>query len=327
MLDLSGSPTRRRLLAGATAGLAATLAGCGGTVGRLGSMLGDGGDLDPETPGVASYRVRRGDTLIELARRFGLGYVELAAANPGVDPWKPRRGSRLVVPTARLLPRGPREGVLVNLADMRIYDFGARRGGGALRAGYPIGIGREGHRTPLGTTRVVGKTVAPTWRPPPAVRAEKPELPAVVPPGPDNPLGSHALYLAWPTYLIHGTNIPWSVGRHASNGCVRLYPEHITEFFAAVPVGTPVTVVHEPIKLGRLPDDGGGELYLEAHPSERQADELEETRSFTPEVPKGIMRRLAREAGPNARRIDWAVATRAVLERRGCPVRLTTAAA
>jgi L,D-transpeptidase ErfK/SrfK len=172
---------------------------------------------------------------------------------------------------------------------------------------------------------VVRKAAAPTWRPPASVRAERPELPPAVPPGPDNPLGSHALYLDWPEYLIHGTNIPWSVGRHASNGCVRLYPEHVPLLFASVPVGTPVAFVHEPVKLAR---DAGGDLWIEAHPSESQAGEIEDRRSFTPEVPPGVMRRIARAAGREAAaRVDWDLAERAVLERRGIATRLTTAPA
>lgn len=309
-------PTRRHLLAAAGVGVSALLGGCSQSLTSWVGALFDG--LEPGGEGYGIYRARKGDTLIELARRYRLGYVELAAANPGVDPWQPPEGAPLVIPTVRLLPRGRREGLLVNLADMRLYHF---PGDGQPHAHYPIGIGREGYLTPRGTTRVVRKAADPVWRPPASVRAEKPELPPVVPPGPDNPLGSHALYLAWPSYLIHGTNIPWSIGRHASNGCVRLYPEHIPLLYAAVPVGTRVEVVHEPVKLGWI----GEELYLEAHPSMRQADEIEDWRGFTPEVPKGIMRRIAREAGKAAGRIDWERAKQAVLERRGYAVRLTAA--
>lgn len=314
-------PTRRGLvLAAAGMGLAASsLAGCGAGLPRGGLAAGREQELGPGDEGFALYRVRRGDTLIDLAPRFGLGYVELAAANPGVDPWEPPRGTRLVVPTVRLLPPGRREGLLVNLADMRLYHF---PGGGRPHRHYPIGIGRDGHPTPRGSTTVVRKAVAPPWRPPASVRAEKPFLPAVVPPGPDNPLGGHALYLGWPEYLIHGTNLPFSVGRHASNGCLRLYEEHIAALHRAVPVGTRVSVVHEPVKLARI----GAELWAEAHPSLRQADEIEERRAFTPEVPRGVMRSIARAAGPEAGRIDWELAKRVVLERRGCATRLTATA-
>ena len=309
-------PTRRHLLTAAAAGLPALLGGCAAPA--LWHRFAAGDDLEPGGDGYATYRVRPGDTLVDLAPRFRLGYVELAAANPGVDPWRPPRGARLVVPTLRLLPSGPREGVLVNLADMRLYRFPS---GGAPHADYPIGIGRDHHLTPLGASEVVRKAAAPTWRPPPAVRAEKPWLPAAVPPGPDNPLGGYALYLAWPEYLIHGTNLPGSVGRHASNGCVRLYEEHIAVLYAATPVGTRVAVVHEPVKLARR----GGELWIEAHPSLGQADEIEDRYGLTPAVPPGLMRRIAREAGAAAGRIDWGLAERVVLERRGCATRLTLA--
>ena len=316
--SVAARPTRRHLLtAAAGAGLSTLLGGCslGGLSGWVGSIF---DDLEPGGEGYAIYRARKGDTLIELARRFRLGYVELAAANPGIDPWLPPPGAPLVIPTTRLLPRGRREGLLVNLADMRLYHFPDPS---LPHAHYPIGIGREGYLTPLGATRVVKKTADPTWYPPASVRADKPVLPPAGLPGPDNPLGSHALYLAWPSYLIHGTNIPWSIGRHASNGCVRLYPEHIPALYASVPIGARVTVVHEPIKLGWI----GDELYMEAHPSLRQADEIEDRRSFTPEVPKGIMKRIAREAGKAAGRIDWELAKQTVLERRGYAVRLTLA--
>jgi L,D-transpeptidase ErfK/SrfK len=315
--DCVAHPTRRHILRFASLALPALLGGCGagGMVGRLTASWFD--DLEPGGDGYALYRVRRGDTLVDLAPRYRIGYVELAAANPGVDPWQPAPGTKLAIPTTRLAPRGQRKGLVVNLADMRLYHFP----GGAPEGHYPIGIGRDGHPTPLGTTRVVRKAVAPTWYPPPEVRAEKPYLPAMVLPGPDNPLGGHALYLGWPTYLIHGTNLPGSVGRHASNGCLRLYEEHIAALHAVVPVGTPVRVVHDPIKMAM--EDG--DLWLEAHPSLAQADELEERYAFTPEVPAGIMKRIAREAGPAAGRIDWELIKRLVLERRGCATRVTIA--
>lgn len=309
-------PTRRQWLGLAGAGLPLLLGGCGagGLTGRLAAWS---DDLSPGGDGHALYRVRRGDTLIDLAPRFRIGYLELAAANPGIDPWQPPRGAKLVVPTMRLEPSGPRKGLLVNIADKRLYHYPK----GAPPAHYPIGIGRDGHRTPLGSTRVVRKAVAPTWYPPPEVRAERPELPAVVPPGPENPLGGYALYLGWPAYLIHGTNLPGSVGRHASNGCLRLYEEHIAALHAAVPIGTPVKVVHEPIKMAMRE----GELWVEAHPSLAQADEIEERWAFTPEVPAGIMKRIAKAAGPEAGRIDWDLVKRLVLERRGCATRVTIA--
>ena len=178
-----------------------------------------------------SYRAAYEDTLLEVARRFKLGYVEMVAANPGTDPWLPGEGTEVVLPTVHLLPDAAREGIVINLADMRLYYFPEPNG---PPRSYPIGIGRDGLTTPLGTTEVVRKRKDPTWHPTARMREEDPELAEVVPPGPDNPLGSRAMYLGWPTYLIHGTNKPWGIGRRSSSGCIRMYPEDAEELFDLV---------------------------------------------------------------------------------------------
>ena len=167
---------------------------------------------------LSTYATRAEDSLPELARRFGVGYVELAAANPEVDPWLPGEGTQLVIPTAHIFPAGSRQGIIINLAEMRLY-FWPRAG---EPMSFPIGIGTDDRETRMGRTRIVRKQAHPTWFPPPSVRAEKPELPASVPPGPDNPLGDYALYLDWPRYVVHGTNKPYGVGRRVSAGCIRL---------------------------------------------------------------------------------------------------------
>ncbi|GBD43392.1 putative L,D-transpeptidase ErfK/SrfK [bacterium HR40] len=264
----------------------------------------------PADAAFAVYRARHEDTLIELARLFRLGYVELQAANPGVDPWLPREGTAIRVPTRHLPPEAPRRGLVVNVGDMRAWYYD--KDGKSVRS-WPIGIGREGHDTPLGTTRIVKKQELPTWYPPPSVRRERPELPRAVPPGPDNPLGSHALYLGWPAYLVHGTNIPWSVGRRQSNGCIRLYPEDIVELYALVDVGTPVTVVDQPVKVAWL----SGRLWVEAHPTRDQADELEQRGSFTPVDDRAALARVLRMAGKHRERVDLAAVERILAERRG----------
>lgn len=261
--------------------------------------------------------VTEADTLVEIARRHGLGFVELRAANPGIDPWLPPPGHRLVLPTAHVLPEAPREGVVVNLAEQRLYYFPP--GGGAAES-YPVGIGRQGWRTPLGRTKVVRKRANPTWYPPASIRAESPELPAAVPPGPHNPLGAFALNLGWDGYVIHGTNKPGGIGRRVSHGCIRLYPEDIERLFENVPVGTPVTFVDQPIKLGWWQ----GELYLEAHPTQPQADEIEVQGTFPAEgTPAELPWKVVRAAGDEADRLDWSVIDRVVAERRGVPVRVT----
>ena len=149
------------------------------------------------------------DTLLDLARANSLGYVEMIAANRGIDPWVPGESTPVVLPTAHILPDAERQGLVVNLAEHRLYYFGPP---GTEPATFPLGVGREGWSTPLGTTEIVRKKERPTWFPPESIRAKNPDLPKAVPPGPHNPLGSHALYFGWPRYLIHGTNRPWESG-------------------------------------------------------------------------------------------------------------------
>ena len=262
---------------------------------------------------IRHYRTKREDTLIDLARQANLGYVELIAANPGVDPWIPGEGTEIILPTAHILPAGPHEGILINLADMRLYYF---PGGGRPIESYPIGTSRDDWSTPLGNTKVVRKSTNPTWFPTPSIRKDDPTLPARVPPGPDNPLGKFAVYLGWPAYLIHGTNKPEGVGRRVSRGCIRMYPEDIARLFPRVAIGTPVTVVYQQVKLGWR----AGELLIEAHPDRAQADQMEETGTFKEaEVPE-LAHFVARAAGDRAELIDWDVVHRAVAQRRGIPV-------
>lgn len=262
-----------------------------------------------------TYTVKEEDTFLDIARHYGLGYIELRAANPGVDPWAPTPGEQLVIPTFNLLPRAPQQGIVVNLGDMRMYYF---KNPGQPPLTYALGIGAEGLDTPLGQTTVVRKSAYPSWYPTERMKKLKPYLPAAVAPGPSNPLGTHAMYLGWPTFLIHGSNKPWGIGRRVSSGCMRMYPEDVIEIFDQIPVGTKVTIVDQPILVGWL-EDG---LYLEANPSKTQGEEIEITgvhtvRPLTPELRKVI----ADAAGPEAEsRIDWDAVDSAVRERRGYPV-------
>jgi len=251
------------------------------------------------------------DTLVDLAPALEVGYVELLAANPGVDPWLPKGGTRLVVPRARLLPSGPREGIVVNLGDLHLYYFEK----GRPPRVYPIGIAKDGYETPIGVTTVKSKREKPTWIPGPSARADG--KPARVEPGPDNPLGEHALYLGWPSYLIHGTNEPRGVGRHSSRGCIRLYPEHIAELYARVEPGTPVRVVNEPVKLGRI----GGMLFIEANPDADASLELDETGKLpAAPLPADLRARVTRAAGKDAPHIDWPRVEGAARRRTGVPI-------
>ncbi len=261
------------------------------------------------------HRVQKNETLIDIALKEGLGFVELRAANPGVDPWIPKVGQTLVLPTAHLLPDAPRRGIVINLAEQRLYYFPRRR----PPVTFPVGIGRAGCETPTGETRIVRKRERPTWVPPASVRAERPDLPAAVPPGPWNPLGGHALDLGWESLVIHGTNQPLGIGRRVSHGCLRLYPADIAALFDAVEVGTPVRIIDQPVKFGW----SGGELYLEVHPTQTQADELEAEGRVTPEPVFGLDAKLLRAAGETAVRLDWRTIEVIARERRGIPIRVT----
>jgi len=217
-------------------------------------------------PQVVSARAE--DTLSDIARRFNLGYEEIVSANPGVDPWLPRAGTEIVLPTQFVLPDAPRRGIVVNLAAMRLFYYPKPKPGEQQRViTHPLGIGRVEWKTPEGTTKVVAKKAAPAWIPTPSIRKEHAAngdpLPKVVPAGPDNPMGSHVLRLSWPAYAIHGTNKPPSIGLRGSHGCLRLYPEDIVQLFHEVPVGTPVTVVNQPQLIGWR----GDQLYFQAYPA------------------------------------------------------------
>jgi L,D-transpeptidase ErfK/SrfK len=279
---------------------------------------GGAGLLDPyggirET---TSYRATYEDTLLDVARRFSLGYVEIVAANPGTDPWIPGEGTSVVLPTLHLPPDAAPEGVVINLADMRLYYFAEP--GGAMQS-FPIGIGRDGLLTPLGSTEVVRKTKDPIWRPTPRMRAENPELPEAVPPGPDNPLGNRAMYLGWSQYLIHGTNKPLGIGRRTSSGCVRMYPEDVEYLYDRVAIGTKVTVVDQPIKLAWIDDA----LYIEAHTTMAQSDQIEMSGKFDPILDSSVVDQVLAVAGAKAAMLDWSRIRQATIERRGYPIRIT----
>lgn len=207
------------------------------------------------------------DTFSDIARRFNVGYEEMVRANPGIDPWVPGVGREVVVPTQFVLPDAPREGLVINLAQLRVYYFPKVKDGEPQTVlTHPIGVGKVGWSTPEGVTKVTGKRKDPTWFPPASVRKEHREagdpLPAKVPPGPDNPLGAHMMTLGWPSYLVHGTNKPYGVGMRSSHGCIRFYPEDIAQLYDAVPVGTKVTVVNQPFVFGWH----RGALYVQAFP-------------------------------------------------------------
>lgn len=216
---------------------------------------------------VSTIVARHEDTLVDIARRHGLGYEDIVRANPEINPWLPGAGTEIVLPTRYVLPPGPREGVILNLAEYRMYYYPKPgKGETPVVMTYPISIGRMDWETPLGRTRIISKVRDPAWYPPKSVReehaAEGRPLPNIVPPGPDNPLGRFAMRLDIPGYLIHGTNRPAGVGMRVTHGCIRMFPEDIEHVFERIDVRTPVRIINEPVKIGWF----GDELVMEVHP-------------------------------------------------------------
>ena len=258
---------------------------------------------------------RQEDTLLDIARRYDLGYEEIIAANPDVDPWLPGEGTSVVLPTQFILPRQKRHGLVLNLASMRLFYFPEPKPGQAAEViTHPIGIGREGWRTPQGTTRITQKLEKPAWTVPESVRKEHlrlgDPLPPVVPPGPKNPLGEFAMRLSRPQYLIHGTNKPWGVGIRVSHGCVRLYPEDISRLFPQVPVGTKVRIINEPYVAGWR----DGQLYLEAH--QPLSEELKRWKGSLEPMVKAVKSK----AGGSPRAVNWEKARNIARQARGMPL-------
>jgi L,D-transpeptidase ErfK/SrfK len=256
------------------------------------------------------------DTLPDLAHRYSLGYFEIVRANPSLDIWIPGAGKQVVLPERRILPPGPREGIVVNLPEHRLYYYPPhRKGEPAVVITYPVGIGKMDWRTPIGETRVIARIKHPAWYPPKSIRKEHAEnddpIPAVVPPGPDNPLGDFALRLAAGNgeYMIHGTNNPIAVGMSVTHGCIRMYPEDVAALFPLIPVGTKVWLVNQPVKVAWV----DGELLVEAHPP---VDD--EGQSVEPDL--GVLSKLLDTAlGDNTAAINWDLARTTLAAANGIP--------
>ncbi|MGH8436355.1 MAG: L,D-transpeptidase family protein [Pseudomonas sp.] len=202
------------------------------------------------------------DTFADIGVANDLGYLEMVAANPGVDPWLPGEGTEIILPTRFVLPPGPREGIVINLAEYRLYYY--PKGQNVVHT-YPLGIGREGWGSPIAATTITAKTPNPAWYPPKSIReehaADGDPLPTIVPPGPDNPLGPFKFTLGVPGYLIHGSNKKFGIGMRVSHGCFRMLNQNVLELSNMAPVGTKVRILNDPYKFGI----SGGKVYLEAH--------------------------------------------------------------
>lgn len=262
------------------------------------------------------------DTLLTLGRRYGIGYEEIVAANPTVNPWLPGAGTTITIPSRYILPDVPRVGIVVNVAEHRLYYFPQPKPGEqAVVHTYPVSTGKVDWNTPMGLTKIVAKQAKPAWYPPESVRSEHAArgdyLPKMVPPGPNNPLGEFAMRLGFSggSYLIHGTNKPVAVGMEVTHGCVRMFPEDIEQFFDMVPVGTPVRIVNQPTKMG-WGEDGG--LYMESH---KPPEGREEGRDLS-----NITRALVSATQERPAAIDWQEAERVFLNPSGLPTLLSVVA-
>ena len=256
------------------------------------------------------------DTLLDIGRRNGFGFQDMKLLNPEVDTWLPGVGKEILLPGKFVLPNAPKIGIVLNIPEMRLYYYPDTKAGEEKQViTYPLGVGREGWSTPYSKTKIVDKKKDPTWTPPESIRIEHAEkgdiLPAVVPAGPDNPLGAYAMRLGLGAYLIHGTNKPYGVGMRVSHGCIRLYPENIEDLFNRVKIGTPVNIVNQPYKIGEL----DGVIYLEVHPYLDEDGEHFSQNSLT-EVVKYIIEITEQ----NHYEIDWDLVRDVVADSRGVPV-------
>lgn len=258
------------------------------------------------------------DTFVQLARRYGIGYEAIRNANPSVDPWLPGANTKLTLPTRFVLPDAPFEGIVINIAEMRLYYYPEPKSGDRARVvTYPISIGRGDWQTPLGTTKITRKVENPTWYPPESIRKEHAErgdpLDKIVPSGPDNPLGQFALKLALPGYLIHGTNRPSGIGMQVTHGCIRMFPEDIEILYKSAEIGTPVHIVNQPFKAGW----SGDKLFLEAHPALEQGEKASEiSRDLTPLI-RSVIKATKKHPGYA---VDWNQILRIAAQARGIPV-------
>jgi L,D-transpeptidase ErfK/SrfK len=249
------------------------------------------------------YVITKEDTLLDIARNFDLGYNELVLAYPSIDPWSPPAGEKISIPTEWVLPSVNKKGIVINVPELRLYLFFNDI---HMVKTYPIGIGVLDSPTPFGKFTIIEKTKNPTWNIPLSLQEKYGRK--SLPPGPDNPLGAYRLRLSNYEYGIHGTNIPWGIGRLVSHGCIRLYPEDIEELFSLVKVGTPVEIIYEPIKLGLKE----GHIFVEVHP-----DLYNETTDFLLHTAKKLFTAQIWEE------VDLDLLAQALEEHKGIPIDIT----
>ena len=265
---------------------------------------------------ISFYKIKNDQDLIEISRSNNLAFPEVMQANKTIiDPWVLESDKNILLPSRHILPDTSREGIIVNKGDLRIYYYSEKK-----IYSYPIGIGRQDWETPVGSAIVTGKKINPYWTVPKSILLEEPHWPKVVKPGPDNPLGTRAIYLSMAGYLLHGTNKPWGVGMKVSHGCIRLYPEDIEELYEIVKMGTKVTIVDQKVKAGWQ----GGVLYLEVHSMHRYGlEDGEEIKPNMRHLPAAA-NILQKKAGIHIAKLDWSKVTKIVKTASGKPEAVLT---
>lgn len=257
------------------------------------------------------YEVQQGETFYGIVQRFDLGIDELLLANPEIINAKSKfiyAGRKIILPIIHLLPDVKREGIVINLAELRLYFFVD----GEEMLSFPISIGKD-EITPVGKTKVIAKRQNPSWIPPASILEEDPKLPKIILPGPSNPLGKFALYLdaskhyKWQGIMIHGTNAPKSIGSRVSHGCIRLYPQDIERLFNEVEIGTAVAFVNQPIKVDEMDD----KIYVEAH--------FKETPDLVWEN-MGVRKLVCKKVKNCEMKVDWQKVDEVVVQNLGIPV-------
>ncbi len=268
-----------------------------------------GGDV---VGAVINYKAQKNENLSSIAQKFGVGYVELLAANPNVNPNKIKAGTDITVGAMHLLPsQVAREGIVVNLETSRLFLF---KDGKEVMT-FPVASGKTGWETPTGVTKVYNKRKDPIWTPPPRIRAESPDLPDFIEAGPNNPLGKYAISVGLDGIMFHGTNAPSSVGKKVSHGCMRMYAKDIERLFKAVSIGTPVTLMKSSHEIGWQ----GDTMFLQMAPKVKKA-KWEEAR-YTPNL--DLYEKIQKAAGPDAT-INWRSVEEAAWRADGIPVAIGT---
>ena len=266
---------------------------------------------------ISIHTIKDGDNFLQLAQTFQVGFNELVDANPDVDPWIPVQDAQIIIPTQYVLPNVERTGVVINLAELRLYQFHGTKNDLSSVSTYPVSVGKDDEwKTPLSFTRITSKTAKPNWYPPESIRKEHEEnndpLPKVVPPGPNNPLGEYKLGLGLAGYLIHGTNVPQGIGMRVTHGCIRLHPIGIEKLFKSVEINTPVTIINQPYKVGWRDD----KLYVETH-SEIEEQVKASSRNLTEFVQLVIAQTKNKEQ--ENYKILWDRGYQEAREKRGVP--------